>query len=91
MKVPAAAEGLSQEVVSFVQELRQHDLFKLPGVAETIDWAQALTQLDLVHLNNEVLESNLGILLKYQDDLAQIKGNEAEKILADIKARHIND
>lgn len=87
LKVPDAPDGLSHEVVNFVQELRHHDLFKLPGVAETIDWTQALTQLDLAHLNSEVIESTLGILLKYQDDLAQIKGSETENILAKIKGQ----
>jgi MoxR-like ATPase len=81
-KVPGVAERLSKEVVTFVQSLRKADLFKLPGVAETLDWAQALTALDTVSLAPETVQSTLGVLLKYQDDLAKIHGPELERLVA---------
>jgi MoxR-like ATPase len=80
-RVPQAAERLSREVVSFVQRLRAHDLFKLPGVTETIDWTQALLALDRVSLDPETVDATLGVLLKYQDDIARVRGAEAEAIL----------
>jgi hypothetical protein len=73
-------------VVAFVQRLRSMDLFKLPGVAETIDWAHALTQLDVLTLDPAVINDSLGVLLKYQDDIAKIRGTEAARILDEIKA-----
>ena len=85
VKAPRAAERLSREVVLFVQELRGSDLFKLPGVAETIDWVEALTQLDKVSLDPETVDSTLGVLLKYQDDIAKIQGSEAQRILDQMK------
>ncbi|MDJ0942003.1 MAG: MoxR family ATPase [Kiloniellales bacterium] len=85
VKAPRAAERLSREVVLFVQELRGTDLFKLPGVAETIDWVEALTQLDKVSLDPETVDSTLGVLLKYQDDIAKIQGSEAQRILDQMK------
>jgi MoxR-like ATPase len=85
MKAPNVPESLSRQIVAFVQELRKQDLFKLPGVAETIDWAQALAQLDVVALDPAVVSSTLGALLKYQDDIAKIQGSEAMKILDQIK------
>jgi MoxR-like ATPase len=84
-KVPAAELDLAQEVVAFVQKLRGRELFKLPGVAETIDWADALLQLDQTSLSPEVIDNSLGALLKYQDDIAKIRGTEAAKILDEIK------
>ena len=72
-------------MVLFVQELRKVDLFKLPGVAETIDWVEALTQLDKVALDPEAIDSTLGVLLKYQDDIAKIEGSEARRILDQVK------
>jgi len=81
-KVPGVAERLSQEIVGFVQALRKADLFKLPGVAETLDWAQALTALDTISLSPETVQSTLGVLLKYQDDLAKIHGPEVERLIA---------
>jgi MoxR-like ATPase len=84
-KAPAAPEALSRQVVAFVQKLRAADLFKLPGVAETIDWAQALAQLDVVALDPATVSSTLGALLKYQDDIAKIQGSEAMKILGQIR------
>ena len=86
LKAPKAAAGLSREVVAFVQKLRKtQDLFKLPGVAETIDWAHALSQLDVLALTPEAINDTLGVLLKYQDDIAKIQGSEAERLLAQVK------
>ncbi len=85
VKAPEASEALSAQVVAFVQRLRRMDLFKLPGVAETIDWNQALTQLDAIALTPEVINDTLGALLKYQDDIARVRGSEAARILDEIK------
>jgi MoxR-like ATPase len=85
-KVPAAGLDLSKEVVAFVQKLRKRDLFKLPGVAETIDWTDALVQLDQVALSSAAIDSSLGALLKYQDDIARIRGSEAAAILEQVRA-----
>jgi MoxR-like ATPase len=86
VKAPGAAEGLSREVVAFVQKLRAaNDLFKLPGVAETIDWAHALSQLDVLALTPEAINDTLGVLLKYQDDIAKIQGSEAQRLLTQVK------
>jgi len=81
-RVPAAADRLAREVVGFVQRLRAKDLFKAPGVAETIDWTHALIALDRVSLEAEAVDATLGILLKYQDDVARIRGAEAAALLA---------
>lgn len=78
-RVPGISAKLSQQVVAFVQALRDQDLFKLPGVAETIDWATALTQLDARSLTPQVVGDTLGALLKYQDDIARMQGGELEK------------
>ena len=86
VKVPDAPERLTQQVVDFVQHLRNRDLFKLPGVAETIDWTNALIQLDKIDLDPETVNSSLGVLLKYQDDIEKIQGSEAAKILDEVKA-----
>ena len=85
LKAPEANENLSHEIVKFVQSLRSLDLFKAPGVAETIDWAHALTQLDCLALNPEIINDTLGALLKYQDDIVKIEGSEASRILKEIK------
>jgi MoxR-like ATPase len=85
-KAPGAADRLSREVVAFVQRLRGMDLFKLPGVAETIDWTRALTELDRLALDPEVIHDTLGVLLKYQDDIARVQGSEAARILSEVKA-----
>ena len=85
IKAPAASETLSAEVVGFVQQLREMDLFKQPGVAETIDWAHALTQLDCMALDPEMVNDTLGTLLKYQDDIVKIEGSEASRILKEVK------
>jgi MoxR-like ATPase len=86
VKAPGAAEALSREIVAFVQKLRgTNELFKLPGVAETIDWAHALTQLDVLALTPEAINDTLGVLLKYQDDIAKIQGSEAQRLLTQVK------
>lgn len=85
-KVPQANRRLSAEVVSFVQKLRQIELFKAPGVAETIDWAGALTELDKVALDPETVSDTIGVLLKYQDDIARIGEGEGRRILNEVKA-----
>jgi MoxR-like ATPase len=84
-KVPAAERDLAEEIVAFVQRLRARELFKLPGVAETIDWADALLQLNQTSLAPEMVDNSLGALLKYQDDIAKIRGSEAARILDEIK------
>ncbi|MHA1568050.1 MAG: AAA family ATPase [Alphaproteobacteria bacterium] len=93
VKAPDAGPDLSRQVVAFVQKLRERDLFKLPGVAETIDWAHALAQLDVIALDPESIDSTVGTLLKYQDDIVRIRGSEAVAILDQMKtemaaARH---
>ena len=85
-KAPKAAEGLSREVVAFVQQLRKVDLFKLPGVAETIDWANCLAALDRVVLDPDTVNNTLGVLLKYRDDLERISGDEAGRLVDEAKA-----
>jgi len=85
IKAPGAGEALAREVVAFVQKLREKDLFKLPGVAETIDWTSALTQLNVISLDPESIDSTLGALLKYQDDISRIQGSEAAGILDQIR------
>jgi MoxR-like ATPase len=84
-KAPQASESLSREVVAFVQQLRKVDLFKLPGVAETIDWANCLAALDRVVLDPETVNNTLGVLLKYRDDLERIAGEEAERLVGEAK------
>jgi len=86
VKAPQAGEALARQVVAFVQKLRGRDLFKLPGVAETIDWADALVQLDKVALDPQAIDDTLGVLLKYQDDIAKIRGSEAAHLLSQVKA-----
>ena len=85
-KVPGVAEKLSADIVAFVQKLRAADLFKRPGIAETIDWARALVELDRRSLDATVVNDTLGVLLKYQDDIAAVRGSEAARILAEISA-----
>ena len=86
LKAPGAAERLAGEVVAFVQALRAEDLFKKPGIAETIDWAGALTQLDKLELDPDTIDRTLGVLLKYQDDIARVQGSEAARMLTRIKS-----
>lgn len=85
-KVPQANQRLSAEIVGFIQKLRELELFKVPGVAETIDWASALTELDKVALDPETVSDTIGVLLKYQDDIARISEGEGARILDEVKA-----
>ena len=85
-KAPGTAERLSQEIVAFVQRLRKMDLFKLPGVADTIDWTKALMALDKLALDPDTVNDTLGALLKYQDDIGRVRGSEAERLLSEVKA-----
>lgn len=85
LKAPDAAEDLSRQIVAFVQALRERDLYKQPGIAETLDWANALTQLNAVSLSESNINDTLGTLLKYQDDIAQVRGSDAAQILDELK------
>jgi MoxR-like ATPase len=85
-KVPGIAKKLSEQVVAFVQALRKEDLFKSPGVAETLDWAGALTELDVVALDPATVSDTLGALLKYQDDIARLDGSKVKALLDETKA-----
>ncbi|MCE7998015.1 MAG: MoxR family ATPase [Rhodobiaceae bacterium] len=85
LKAPDAAEDLSRQIVAFVQALRERDLYKQPGIAETLDWANALTQLNSVSLSESNINDTLGTLLKYQDDIAQVRGSDAAQILDELK------
>jgi len=85
-KVPGIGKRLSQEVVHFVQALRRQDLFKAPGVAETLDWAGALTELDAVALDPATVSDTLGVLLKYQDDIARLEGGAAKELIEQVRA-----
>lgn len=85
-KCPGVGEALSAQVVAFVQKLRGEDLFKLPGVAETLDWTNALVALDRIALDPATIDDTLGALLKYQDDIAKIRGTTALKLLKEVEA-----
>ena len=85
-KVPGISKKLSEQVVAFVQALRKEDLFKSPGVAETLDWAGALTELDVVALDPATVSDTLGALLKYQDDIARLDGSKVRALLDDVKS-----
>lgn len=85
-RVPEAAEALSREVVAFVQRLRTEDLFKKPGVAETVDWAKCLLALDVIGLSPQVIADTLGAILKYQDDIQRLQGTEAKRLLDEVRA-----
>ena len=86
VKAPGASERLSRQVVGFVQELRKLDLFKAPGVAESIDWATALSELNALDLDPRTINDTLGVLLKYQDDIQRLQGSEAAEILRKVKS-----
>ncbi len=86
IRAPEAQLALSREVVAFVQRLRREDLFKKPGVAETIDWAKCLLALDVITLSPEVISDTLGAILKYQDDIQALQGSEAKRILDEARA-----
>lgn len=85
-KAKGCNEQLSRQIVTYVQKLRTIDLFKNPGIAESIDWATALTELDRLALDPETIADTLGTLLKYQEDIARIQGSEGEKLLSEVKA-----
>ena len=85
-KVPGIGKALSEQIVHFVQALRKEDLFKSPGVAETLDWAAALTELDAVALDPATVSDTLGVLLKYQDDIARIEGSKAKEMLDQVRS-----
>jgi MoxR-like ATPase len=84
-KRPKASDSLAQEVVAFVQALRGGDIYKAPGVAETLDWVTALHELDCVSLDPQMVNDTLGVLLKYQDDISRMEGSEAKRILNQVK------
>ena len=86
MRVPEADHRLTHEVVAFVQQLREIDFFKAPGVAESIDWLRALTTLAQPSLDPAVVDQTLGVLLKYQDDIEKARDGETRRILADVEA-----
>jgi MoxR-like ATPase len=90
-RVPEAAEALSKEVIAFVQSLRTEDVFKKPGVAETIDWAKCLLALDVISLTPDVIADTIGALLKYQDDIQRIAGSEATRLLDQARASLTDD
>ena len=85
-KAPHAPARLTQEIVAFVQKLRKQDLFKQPGVAETLDWATALSELDAVALDPAQVSDTLGVLLKYQDDIARMQGTRAQELIDEVRA-----
>jgi len=87
LKAPTLAADLREQLIAFIHKLRDEDLFKCPGVAETIDWANALTQLNVVTLTADVVNDTLGSLLKYQDDIAKVRGSEAARLLSEIQAQ----
>ena len=84
-RVPGAPQKLSAEIVAFVQKLRTLELYKLPGIAETIEWTRALMELDSVVLDPETINHTLGVLLKYQDDIAKVQGSEAARLLEQVR------
>ncbi len=85
-RVPGVAQQLAQQIVAFVQRLRQVELYKQPGIAETIEWARALMQLDALVLDPAVIQDTLGVLLKYQDDIARMQGGEAARLLEEVRS-----
>ena len=89
-KVPRANGKLAKELVTYVQKLRTMDLFKSPGIAETLDWASALTELDKVAIDPETVSQTIGVLLKYHDDISRIQGSEGKKLLDEVKASLAN-
>jgi MoxR-like ATPase len=84
-RVPGAPQKLAAEIVAFVQRLREIELYKLPGIAETIEWTRALMELDAIVLDPETINHTLGVLLKYQDDIAKVQGSEASRILEQVQ------
>jgi len=86
LKAPHVGDELREQLIAFINKLRDEDLFKRPGVAETLDWANSLTQLDVVALTPEIINDTLGALLKYQDDIIKVRGSEAARLLAEIQS-----
>jgi MoxR-like ATPase len=86
LKAPHVGDELREQLVAFIHKLRDEDLFKRPGIAETLDWANALTQLDVVALTPDIINDTLGALLKYQDDIVRVRGSEAARLLAEIQS-----
>jgi MoxR-like ATPase len=84
-RAPGASEALSRQIVAFIQALRASDLFKLPGIAETIEWTRALLELDALVLDPEIVNNTLGVLLKYQDDIAKVQGSEAARLVQQVR------
>jgi len=84
-RVPGVADGLARQIVGFIQKLRGMDLFKLPGIAETIEWTRALMELDAIELDPQTVQDTLGVLLKYQDDIARMQGSESARLLAEVR------
>jgi MoxR-like ATPase len=91
LKAPAAAERLARQVVEFVQRMRSLDLFKAPGIAETIDWTNALVALNSLRLDPATVHDTLGVLLKHQDDIAKLQGGDAARLLDELRARAVLD
>jgi MoxR-like ATPase len=91
LKAPGADDRLTVQVVEFVQRMRKLDLFKAPGVAETIDWTNALVALNAIRLDPETVRDTLGVLLKYQDDVVKLQGGDTEKLLDELRARALLD
>jgi MoxR-like ATPase len=86
-RVPGAGPELSRQIVAYVQKLREIELYKLPGIAETIDWTRALMELDALVLDPQVIQDTLGVLLKYQDDIARMQGSEAARLLQEVRTQ----
>ncbi len=86
-RVPGVGPELARQIVAFVQKLREIDLYKLPGIAETLEWARALMELDALVLDPQVIQDTLGVLLKYQDDIARMKGSDAARLLDEIRTQ----
>ncbi len=84
-RVPGVAETLARQIVGFIQKLRGMDLFKLPGIAETIEWTRALMELDAIELDPQTVQDTLGVLLKYQDDITRMQGSESARLLAEVR------
>ena len=89
LKVPQAGQALTRQIVAFVEKLRGADLYKNPGIAESISWAEALTVLNAITLDAGAIDATLGTLLKYQDDIARIQGSEAAQLLEEVKAEAV--
>ena len=86
LRVPGIADTLAAQIVAFIQSLRGVELFKRPGIAETIEWTRALLQLDAIVLDPETVNNTLGVLLKYQDDIAKVQGSEAARLIEEVRA-----